>query len=157
MLDVPDELMAIGKPWEPFFKYQADRGDLGNPAAAEKYIQKLNANFTKNLTKTVERKGANGLILMVDRVANNIGGLTITFTDITDIKNREIELEAARAESEASLVRQSKIANAIAQGIIMFENGKVIFYNKQAFEMLELSDDILFEEQTFEKFPELVS
>lgn len=83
---------------------------------------------------------------------SNSGDLVGLRTNITDLKEREEELEYARAENDLTYTRHNKIASALAQGIIMFEKGKVVFFNQQAMETLELSEDILFEEQTFEGF-----
>ncbi|MEM7215749.1 MAG: PAS-domain containing protein [Pseudomonadota bacterium] len=103
ILDVPDELMAIGKPWKDFLEFQKERGDFGDEDASEKYLGKLYKNFSKTLAKTVKRKNVNGLTMLIDRVANSLGGLTVTFTDITEMETHREELEKAKSELEIAV------------------------------------------------------
>ncbi len=149
LLNITEDDIAVGDTLNKFLHNLKNKGHYNNSDAI---IQKNMDMMSSGEPHHVERETHYGTHLRIDVIPLGEGKVILTYADITDLKKRETELELARSESETALSRQTKIANAIAQGIVMFENGKVVFYNDQAFETLELSDDILFEEQTFENF-----
>ncbi len=105
---VPHDILDVGKPWMDFFQYQYERGDFGDGEEGRVFFRELLNTFKERKVTQIERKAGNDRIIRADRVPNSLGGITITLTDITDIKNRERELEdmcvkaaaAERAKSE---------------------------------------------------------
>ncbi|MEJ6708806.1 MAG: PAS-domain containing protein [Amylibacter sp.] len=81
-----------GKPWMQFFKYQMKRGDFGEGQAAQDFFDELIKNFKKRKVMQVERIAGDGRIIRADRIPNSIGCMTLTLTDISDLKAREAEL-----------------------------------------------------------------
>jgi len=146
--DIPEDLT-----FKDYMEVLRQKGHLGEGDESyqkyEKILELAKAGEPYNLERALD----GDKFIKVDTVPRDKEfSLVITYTDITDLRKREEELKIARSEHDITFARQTKIASAIPQGIIMFEHGKVVFYNDQAFEMLELTDDILFEEQTFERF-----
>ncbi len=80
------------------------------------------------------------------------GYLVHSYIDITREKKRETELEMARNDITGTMDRQVRIAEALAQGLIVFEDEEIVFFNSRAKELLELPDSILFEGQTLDGF-----
>jgi len=150
LLNVTDSDIKIGQTYENFLSTLKNQGHYGDDG--DKVIQTNIDMMNSGKHHHVERETHYGTHLKIDIVPKGDGNIILTYTDITELKKREFELELARTENETIFARQKKIAGEIAQGIIMFEDNKVVFYNDQALETLEISEEILFEEQTFEKF-----
>lgn len=152
-LNLEAEDVYEGITFKDYLCMLSEKGLLGEEQDVDKSIEKILALATSGEVYSLKRTINSKKHIKIDAVPQDKDlSLVITYTDITDIVEREKDLELARSESELTLTRQTKIANAIAQGIIMFENEKVVFFNNQALETLELSENILFEEQTFERF-----
>ena len=149
LLNISKDDIAVGNTLEEFLNALKEKGHYGG---SDEIVQKNIDMMRSGKPHHVERETHYGTHLRVDVIPEDEANVILTYSDITEIKQREEELKLSRAESEIALSRQTKIANAIPQGVIMFEDGKIVFFNQQALEMLELPDDILFEEQTFEKF-----
>jgi signal transduction histidine kinase len=98
---VPKSILDEGKPWMPFFEYQMARGDFGEGAEAQVFLDELIANFKARKVMQVERFAGDGRIVRADRIPNSLGGMTLMLTDISDLKAREAELK------EISLAAQS--------------------------------------------------
>ncbi|MEM9331709.1 MAG: PAS-domain containing protein [Pseudomonadota bacterium] len=152
MLGVPEEHMAVGKPWRKFFEYQRDRGDFGEGEEGQKFFEKILANFNNGEIEKVERRGAGDRQLLADRIPNSLGGLTITFTDITEIREQQEKLELAKREAEKASALQKSTSNAMAQGLIVFRNERLEMFNPKAMALLQLPEDILKEGQKLETF-----
>jgi len=149
ILNIGEDIISIGDTIEEFLDGLKQCGHYDNDDAI---VQRNLAMMKSGEIHHLERETHYGKFLRVDVIPQGEGKVVLTYSDITDIKQREIELEAERAKSEEILTRQGKIADAVAQGIVMFENDRIVFFNKQAFETLELDETILFEDQTFENF-----
>lgn len=106
--DVPKSVLMAGKPWIHFFEYQYQRGDFGEGASGQDFFNQLLENFKKRKPETVVRKAGNGRILRADRSPNSIGGMTLTLTDITDLKIKEHELKVALKQAEAAKDAKSR-------------------------------------------------
>ena len=149
LLNISEDDITIGNTFEDFLH---DLKRKGHYDGSDEVIQKNIEMMASGEAHHIERATHYGTHLRVDVIPHGEGKVILTYSDITEIKQREVELEQARADSETALSRQSKIANAIAQGIVMFENNKVVFFNDQAMQTLEVSEDILFQGQTFDNF-----
>lgn len=153
ILDLKASHLTDNMTFEDYMGMLRDKGHLGEGEESHSKLNDILDLAAKGEAYNIERKLDAEKYIRVDTVPRDKEySLVITYTDISDLKNRETELEHARAENETTYARQKKIASALAQGLIMFEKEKVVFFNQQALETLELSEDILFEEQTFEGF-----
>lgn len=149
LLHMSDTDLSLGFSFDEFLNALNSKGHYGDN---DEVIQKNMALMRSGEVHQVERETPYGLHLRIDVIPTGDDSLILTYTDITDTKRRQAQIENARSQTVETLTRQEKLANAIAQGIIMFENDKVVFFNNKAIETLEINEDILFEEQTFEKF-----
>jgi signal transduction histidine kinase/CheY-like chemotaxis protein len=148
LLRIPKDEFNLGCSYEEFFVTLQAHGHYTNDETSIQRNLKLLRDKEK---QQVERETHYGQHLRVDIITNDAFTI-LTYTDVTDAKKRQTEIEFAKTETELTLSRQEKIAGAMAQGIIMFEQQKVVFFNNQAMDILEIGDDVLFEEQTFENF-----
>lgn len=108
MLEVPHEVAAVGKDLNDFFDYCQSRGDYGSDETAARTRSKVNESHRIMEAHTVERQTTSGRWLRIDGQPTDNGVMIITYTDITDAKMREEELQhllikaemADRAKSE---------------------------------------------------------
>ncbi len=99
---VPKSVLDEGKPWMDFFQYQLDRGDFGEGDVGQAFFDNLINNFKERKVMQVERAAGNGRMVRADRVPNSLGGMTLTLTDITELKAREDELRAIGVAAKAA-------------------------------------------------------
>lgn len=109
---VPKSVLAEGVPWIQFLEYQKDRGDFGEGQAAQDHVDGFIANFKKRQVMQVELMVEDGRIIRSDRIPNSIGGMTLTMTDISELKAREAELtEISRAAQKAEVAKSDFLAH----------------------------------------------
>ncbi len=102
MFDVPPQLLAAGVSWLPFFAYCADRGDFGTE-------EQTISTRTQWLDNIAAAKPFSSLIHVDGKrwlnVESTIGAgnyWLVIATDITEMKQREAELEGLLARAEAA-------------------------------------------------------
>jgi len=101
-LDVPRGLVGPGKPWVVLIDYCAERGDYGEGEEAEKAKAYILEKARKGQFHQLERKGRDGRWLRIDGKPT-AGGLTVvTYSDISELKEREAELQQLVIKAEAS-------------------------------------------------------
>ena len=100
LLDLPETFLAGELQFTDFIRFLADRGEYGS-TDAEAEVRRLVATAAQH--HTFERTRPNGTVLEIRHNPLPEGGIVIIYTDITAMKQREQELEAARdAAAEAS-------------------------------------------------------
>jgi PAS domain S-box-containing protein len=112
ILQVPAGLVQAGKPWRAVFAYMAARGDFGSPEQAED-------TFRYWQTMETEGKGFSASLCIeetcwidVEMNLSGNGNWLAVFNDVTDVRQRERELERLldRAES-ADRAKSEFLAN----------------------------------------------
>ncbi|XUY26096.1 response regulator [Agrobacterium sp. rho-8.1] len=102
LFEVPEALLAAGESWIPFFSYCAARGDFGS----EEQIAKTKALWTENVA-TIKPFSwlihlANGRWLNLEATIGAGDYWLVIVTDVTDMKQREVELEGLLARAKAA-------------------------------------------------------
>ncbi|MGJ8571859.1 MAG: PAS-domain containing protein [Hoeflea sp.] len=108
MVEVPREVAEVGKDLNDFFDFCQSRGDYGTDENAAATRSNVNACHRNLEAHTVERQTTSGRWLRIDGKPTDSGEMIITYTDITEAKDRESELQhllikaemADRAKSE---------------------------------------------------------
>lgn len=102
ILDVPAEKFEQGRHWREVFDYQVERGDFGSSMEAENVLRRLSQPGH-------ERQPINGSICIGGRRWVDIEGkhsgssnILIVFTDVTEVRQRERELERLLKRAEAA-------------------------------------------------------
>jgi signal transduction histidine kinase len=98
LLELPDEILNEGTTFPAFIRFLAERGEFGS-GDVEQQVQTRTSSGPYHVA---ERIRANGTVLEVRRNPLPGGGFVSIYTDITERKRREQELELARdAATEA--------------------------------------------------------
>ncbi len=102
LFDVPETLLAAGESWIPFFSYCAARGDFGD----DEQIDKTKRLWTENVAAI---KPFSWLIHLANQRWLNLEATIgagdywlVIVTDVTDMKQREAELEGLLARAKAA-------------------------------------------------------
>ncbi len=102
MFDVPAELVVAGKSWLPFFAHCADRGDFGDAENAEATRSELMDNVAagKPFSTLIHIDGKRWLSVEATISASEYW--LVIVTDVTEMKQREAELEGLLARAKAA-------------------------------------------------------
>ena len=112
MLDVPQELVAPGCSMEKYFDYCEARGDYGPKEEARVARTKISASHRNGLAHSLERQAAGGRWLKIDAKPSSNNTMIITYSDITEAKQREAELKELLGKAEiADRAKSEFLAN----------------------------------------------
>ncbi|WP_322988355.1 PAS-domain containing protein [Hoeflea sp.] len=112
MLEMPPELVTPGTPLEEYFDYCLERGDYGNDENAEATKAKIIDNHRLAVAHSLERQTTRDRWLRIDAKPTANQSMIITYTDITESKNREAELKDLLGKAEiADRAKSEFLAN----------------------------------------------
>ena len=112
MLDLPAELIAPGALMNDFIGFCVKRGDEGEDADLATVLQRSKEKCLAGEPFTVERKIPNGNIIVANVQPRQNGGGVTTYTDVTEERKRQQELEDARcAALSADRAKSEFLAN----------------------------------------------
>ncbi|HSM42383.1 MAG TPA: response regulator [Afifellaceae bacterium] len=135
LLEMPEGLLVPGQKRDAVEAHFRERGDYaaGGEHAGEDRGRK---------TVRVEHKLKDGNFVLSTAITRSNGSMIVTYTDITEAKQREARL--ALAES-----RLSSVISAMDQGLVVFGRPRdgvrtVEMFSERTVELLELPEDLLF-------------
>jgi len=102
MLDIPPELIRPGALMNDFIGFCVERGDEGIDADLETVLKASKKKCLAGEPFTVERKIPNGNIIVADVQPRENGGGVTTYTDVTQDRKHQAELDNARCAAQAA-------------------------------------------------------
>ncbi|WP_054000130.1 EAL domain-containing protein [Ahrensia marina] len=93
VMDLPPEVVEAGTPWKEFIEYRAKRGDYDDP---EEHVKKILQAFDSQTGFSSETRAGSKTIRVECRNAH--GMMFVTYTDVTDARDREYKLQQKEAE-----------------------------------------------------------
>jgi len=136
LLELPEDVLAVGKSWLEFIKFQQIHGYAHSKETGEKFLQGVKDNIKNRTPYVAERQTKSGKTLRVNGNPSGQNRFILTYTDITDLKKREEEIK------KTSRLLQDT-TDAMIQGILVFGDENIEFVNPEARNLLEVDDDIL--------------
>ncbi|MDP2378484.1 PAS-domain containing protein [Reyranella sp.] len=117
-------------------RFQARRGDFG-PAVDEAEVEALVEARAQAMLKPggnrYERRTASGRVVEFNFLPMPDGGLLAMYRDITDLKERESELEAARDEAAEARERLLHAMEAMDDGIAFLDSDEKLILCNEAY------------------------
>lgn len=112
MNGVPEDMAMQGKPIGTWLDYLVDRGDYGSKEEACAQREQIIRCFADLVPHSVERRSADGRWLRVDAMLGAGRNMIVTYSDITDAKLREAELQELLGKAEiADRAKSEFLAN----------------------------------------------
>ena len=148
LLDVPQHLMTRGTAFEALIRYNSEHGEYG-PGDVEEQVQERIRVAREFRAHTVERVRPNGRVIRVSGAPLAKGGFATIYTDITQQRHYEIELQRRIDEQTRDLRRSEErlrlIANEVPAGIAYLDQDEVFqFVNRRFAQSYGLNvDDVL--------------
>ena len=152
ILDLPDDAVRVGLPFDDYIRGLAERGEYGSDAAADEQIARLTALLGQ--ANRSERTRPNGRVIDIRHNPIPGGGFVVIYADITERKRNEEALRATRDAAEtalrdlkvaqASLVQAEKMASLgqLTAGIAHEIKNPLNFVNNFAALSVELLDEL---------------
>ncbi len=136
LTDVPESLVAAGKPIRDVLSYAADQGFYG-PGDKTALVDQRMASYLDSQYLEVELQTHRGRTLALRKSAIDGGGSVAVLSDITERKVAEEKIAAQQETLQAVL-------DNMAQGVIMYDSEqKVQLFNDRARELMGLTKEQL--------------
>ncbi len=111
LLDLPEGMLRPGSDYLKYLNFCTDRGDFGDEST-EMVAHCLNIYDHPTGSESFYRTTPSGRHILAKARSRGTGGWIATYTDVSDLKVREAELEDARLEAEeASRAKSEFLAN----------------------------------------------
>lgn len=143
----------IGAPFRRFIDVNRQNGIY--EVAEEKfeeYIEERLKEIRAGYVEPREFSRADGRTMIYSVRALSEGKRMISYFDVTELKQREQELVLARAEVEHASELLSGAAGAMAQGLLVTSQEKILFTNDAFFEMLDVPRELAAPGCSMEKY-----
>jgi signal transduction histidine kinase/GAF domain-containing protein/DNA-binding NarL/FixJ family response regulator len=123
LLALPPELVRPGSTHQDVLRYMYRRGDYGFDTPEDEFVQKRRAQILAagNLTFTVQVP-SNGLWAEYNFYPAPDGQLVISVRDVTELKNREIELQEANRRQEVVVAELNAVLDTIDYGVLFMDS-----------------------------------
>ncbi|MEX0345909.1 MAG: response regulator [Rhizobiaceae bacterium] len=100
LLELPSHLLEAGSSWQKVRDHR--RRQRGYSSRNTDLVRQICKAEQTGRPFTFERKSPSGRVIRVDAIPNGPDGTIYTYTDVTQGRNRELELEAARKQAETA-------------------------------------------------------
>ncbi|MFK5980600.1 MAG: response regulator [Rhizobiaceae bacterium] len=100
--NIPSEYFEVGRDWKDYLRYSLERGDFGEGEKAKRRFDRITASAKSGEGAYIERPTGNGRYVAVTGNVRDSGGRVVTYADITETKERELQLKEALTASKAA-------------------------------------------------------
>lgn len=136
LFDMPEEVLAPGESFENVIRYNAERGEYGE-GDVEALVADRVSRAQRFEAHALERERPNGMVLQISGWPIAGGGFATIYTDVTEQRRREAQLEREVLERTEELRRNEArlrlIANEVPAGIAYMDREQVFQFANTRF------------------------
>lgn len=143
LLEFPADEFTVGDDLASFFRYNAKRGEYG-PGDCEAQVKERVDLAMKFEEHSFVRERPDGtLIEIVGKPLAGKSGFVTTYTDVTEARMHEREVEALTQSLTEANRRLDAAFNSMHQGLAMFDSdNKLVVRNKRYMEIFDFPEDV---------------
>jgi PAS domain S-box-containing protein len=138
--DADERFDLVGRPYRDYLKANFDKGSYaGRDLSFEEiYQERIEALLAPEGRPPIEIRTLHGMVMVVAGTRLSGGKMLLTYMDITGVRRRDDEIQAAHAALDRQGALMRNATSAMSQGLLILHDGAVVFSNDAVATMLEL-------------------
>ncbi len=138
--DADDRFDLVGRSYRDYLRANFDKGSYaGRDLSFEEiYKERIEALLDPHDRPPIEIRTLHGMVMVVAATRLSGGKMLLTYMDITGVRRRDDEIQAAHAALDRQGALMRNATSAMSQGLLILHDGAVVFSNDAVASMLEL-------------------
>ena len=143
--EIGGEKSLVGKSYREFMEMNFDSGlyDYGGRSFEEVYDERVQRLAEDAILAPREVRSKSGKVTVISKTRLEGGKILSTYADVTDVRMRDDEISKAKAELERVGEYMQGATRAMAQGLVLVEEGTIIMSNEAMARMFEVPPHLL--------------
>ncbi|NSZ12370.1 PAS domain-containing hybrid sensor histidine kinase/response regulator [Agrobacterium fabrum] len=143
--EIGGEKSLVGKSYREFMEMNFDSGlyDYGDRPFDDVYEERVQRLLKADAFAPREVRSKSGKVTVISKTRLEGGKILSTYADVTDVRMRDAEISKARAELERVGEYMQGATRAMAQGLVLVEQGTIIMSNEAMARMFDVPPHLL--------------
>jgi len=143
--EIGGEKSLVGKSYREFMEANFESGlyDYGDIPFEELYNQRAERLLNDKVFTPREVRSKSGKVTVISKTRLDGGKILSTYADVTDVRMRDAEISEAKAELERVGEYMQGATRAMAQGLVLVEQGTIIMSNEAVARMFDVPPQLL--------------
>lgn len=143
--EIGGEKSLVGKSYREFMEMNFDSGlyDYGDRPFDEVYGERVQRLLKEEVFASREVRSKSGKVTVISKTRLEGGKILSTYADVTDVRMRDVEISKAKAELERVGEYMQGATRAMAQGLVLVEQGTIIMSNEAMARMFDVPPHLL--------------
>ncbi|MGV1957810.1 PAS-domain containing protein, partial [Agrobacterium sp. 22-224-1] len=143
--EIGGEKSLVGKSYREFMEMNFDSGlyDYGDRPFDEVYGERVQRLLKEEVFAPREVRSKSGKVTVISKTRLEGGKILSTYADVTDVRMRDVEISKAKAELERVGEYMQGATRAMAQGLVLVEQGTIIMSNEAMARMFDVPPHLL--------------
>ncbi|MFK3780020.1 response regulator [Agrobacterium sp. NPDC089420] len=143
--EIGGERSLVGKSYREFMEMNFDSGlyDYGDMSFDDLYSQRAERLRSEEIFAPREVRSKSGKVTVISKTRLDGGKILSTYADVTDVRMRDAEIMKAKAELERVGEYMQGATRAMAQGLVLVEQGTIIMSNEAMARMFDVPPHLL--------------
>ncbi|NTZ90510.1 response regulator [Agrobacterium tumefaciens] len=143
--EIGGEKSLVGKSYREFMELNFESGlyDYGDMSFDDLYNQRTERLLSKEASAAREVRSKSGKVTVISKTRLDGGKILSTYADVTDVRMRDAEIMKAKAELERVGEYMQGATRAMAQGLVLVEQGTIIMSNEAMARMFDVPPHLL--------------